>query len=149
MLTPKQKRDLKALASTLTIRYQIGKNEISDTLIDMLNKALTAHELIKIDVMKGCSLPIMEVALDIANKLNAELVHVMGRVIIIFRRNKMITLPMTCTISALSLFETSIATSIIGREQPFMTSILINSWAIKALSNIEIKVSEISFLPIW
>ena len=88
MLNPKQKRDLKALASTLTIRYQIGKNEISETLIDMLNKALTAHELIKIDVMKGCSLQIMEVALDITNKLNAELVHVMGRVIILFRRNK-------------------------------------------------------------
>ena len=88
MLNLKQKRDLKTLASTLTIRYQIGKNEISDTLIDMLNKALTAHELIKIDVMKGCSLRIMEVALDITNKLKAELVHVMGRVIILFRRNK-------------------------------------------------------------
>ena len=78
MLTPKQKRDLKALASTLTIRYQIGKNEISQTLIDMLDKALTAHELIKIDVMKGCSLPVMEIAVDISSKLNAELVHVMG-----------------------------------------------------------------------
>ena len=88
MLTPKQKRDLKGLASTLTTRYQIGKNDISASLLDMLDKALTAHELIKIDVMKGCSLPIMEVALDIANKLNAELVHVMGRVIILFRRNK-------------------------------------------------------------
>ena len=88
MLSPKQKRELKALASTLTIRYQIGKNEISETLVSMLNKALTAHELIKIDVMKGCSLPIMEIALDISNKLNAELVHVMGRVIILFRRNK-------------------------------------------------------------
>ena len=76
MLTPKQKRDLKALASTLTIRYQIGKNDISDTLLAMLDKALTAHELIKIDVMKGCTLPI------------TELVHVMGRVIILFRRNK-------------------------------------------------------------
>ena len=88
MLTPKQKRELKALASQLNIRYQIGKNEISDSLLDMLNKALTAHELIKIDVMKGCSLPIMEIALDISNRLNAELVHVMGRVIILFRRNK-------------------------------------------------------------
>ena len=88
MLTPKQKRELKALASTLTIRYQIGKNDISKTLISMLDKALIAHELIKIDVMKGCSLPMMEVALDIANKLNAELVHVMGRVIILVRRNK-------------------------------------------------------------
>ena len=88
MLSPKQKRELKALASTLTIRYQIGKNEISDTLINMLDKALTAHELIKIDVMKGCTLPVMEIAIDIANRLNAELVHVMGRVIILFRRNK-------------------------------------------------------------
>ena len=88
MLTPKQKRELKALASQLTIRYQIGKNDISASLIDVLNKALTAHELIKIDVMKGCTLPSMEVALDITNKLNAELVHVMGRVIILFRRNK-------------------------------------------------------------
>jgi len=88
MLNPKQKRELKALASQLTIRYQIGKNEISDSLIDVLNKALTAHELIKIDVMKGCSLPIMEIALDISNKLSAEIVHVMGRVIILFRRNK-------------------------------------------------------------
>ena len=88
MLSPKQKRELKALASQLTIRYQIGKNEISDSLIDVLNKALTAHELIKIDIMKGCSLPIMEIALDTSNKLNAEIVHVMGRVIILFRRNK-------------------------------------------------------------
>ena len=88
MLTPKQKRDLKGLASTLTTRYQIGKNDLSDTLLDMLDKALTAHELIKIDVMKGCALPLMEVAIDVSNKLNAELVTVMGRVIVLFRKNK-------------------------------------------------------------
>lgn len=88
MLTPKQKRDLKGLASTLTTRYQIGKNDLSDTLLDMLDKALTAHELIKIDVMKGCALPVMEVAIDVSNRLNAELVTVMGRVIVLFRRNK-------------------------------------------------------------
>lgn len=88
MLTPKQKRDLKGLASTLTTRYQIGKNDISETVVDMLDKALTAHELIKIDVMKGCTLPVMEIAIDISNRLNAELVSVMGRVIVLFRRNK-------------------------------------------------------------
>ena len=88
MLTPKQKRELKGLASTLKTRYQIGKNDISDTVCAMLDKALTANELIKIDVMKGCALPVMEVAVDIANRLNAELVEVMGRVIVLFRRNK-------------------------------------------------------------
>ena len=88
MLTPKQKRELKGLASTLKTRYQIGKNDISDTLVDMLEKALVAHELIKIDVMKGCALSIMEIAIDLSNRLNAEIVEVMGRVIVLFRRNK-------------------------------------------------------------
>ena len=88
MLTSNEKRQLKAIASTLDTKYQIGKNEISDTVIAMLDKALTARELIKIDVMKGCTSPVMEVAIDLSNKLNAELVTVMGRVIVLFRRNK-------------------------------------------------------------
>ena len=88
MLSPKQKRELKALASTLTIRYQIGKNEISETLISMLDKALTAHELIKIDVMKGYDGEMEPLAMDLSMKLKAEVVQIVGRVIVLFRRNK-------------------------------------------------------------
>lgn len=88
MLNNHQKAQLKGLASTLDTKYQIGKNEISDTLLDMLNKALTAKELIKIDAMKGCSSPVMELALDLSSKLNAEIVQVIGRTIVLYRRNK-------------------------------------------------------------
>lgn len=88
MLTTNQKKQLKAMASTAKTRYQIGKKEISDTLIDMLDKALTAKELIKIDVMKGVSDPVMSIALDLSSKLNAEIVQVVGKVIVLFRRNK-------------------------------------------------------------
>ena len=88
MLTSNEKRQLKSIASTLDSKYQIGKNEISDTVIAMLDKALTARELIKIDVMKGCTSPIMEIAIDLSNRLHAEIVRVMGRVVILFRRNK-------------------------------------------------------------
>ena len=88
MLNQNQKKQLKSLANTLTIKYQIGKNEISTTVIDMLDKALTAHELIKIDVMKAVSDPIMALALDLSSKLNADIVQVVGRVIVLFRRNK-------------------------------------------------------------
>ena len=88
MLNNNQKKQLKGIASTLTVKYQVGKNEISDTVVDMLNKALTAHELIKIDVMKAVEVPVMELALDLASKLNAEIVQVIGRVIVLFRRNK-------------------------------------------------------------
>ena len=88
MLTNNEKKQLKALANTLDTKYQIGKNEITDTLIDMLDKALTAHELIKIDVMKAVTSPIMELALDLSSRLNAELVQVVGRVIVLYRYSK-------------------------------------------------------------
>ena len=88
MLTNNEKKQLKALANTLDTKYQIGKNEITDTLIDMLDKALTAHGLIKIDVMKAVVSPVMELALDLSSKLNAEVVSVVGRVIVLYRLNK-------------------------------------------------------------
>lgn len=88
MLTSNEKRQLKAIASTLDTKYQIGKNEISDTVIAMLDKALTARELIKIDVMKAVVNPVMEIALDLSSKLNAEIVQVVGRVIVLYRYSK-------------------------------------------------------------
>ena len=88
MLTQDQKKQLKSLSNKLTIKYQIGKNEISETVLDMLDKALTAHELIKIDVMKSVAEPVMGIALDLSSKLNADIVQVVGRAITLFRRNK-------------------------------------------------------------
>ena len=76
------------MASTLDIKYQIGKNEITDAVISMLDKALTAHELIKIDVMKSVVAPVMELALDLSSRLNAEVVQVVGRVIVLYRFSK-------------------------------------------------------------
>ena len=88
MLTSNEKRQLKALASTLETKYQVGKNEISDTVVAMLDKALTAKELIKIDVMKAVVVPVMELALDLSSRLNADIVQVVGRVIVLYRYSK-------------------------------------------------------------
>jgi len=88
MLNNAQKRQLKALGSKLDIKYQIGKNGLTDSLLDVLNKALVAHELIKVDVMKSLEAPIMETALDLSSKLNAEIVQVLGRTILLFKLNK-------------------------------------------------------------
>ena len=88
MLTQNEKRELKALASVEKTKYQIGKNEITDTVLILLDRALTARELIKVDVLKGASKLVMELAIDLSIKLHAEIVQVVGRVIILFRRNK-------------------------------------------------------------
>ena len=48
MLSQSEKRQLKALAAKETIKYQVGKKEITNSLLAMLDKALTARELIKL-----------------------------------------------------------------------------------------------------
>ena len=88
MLNNNQKRQLKGLGNTLKFKYQIGKNGLTDTLLGALDEALKAHELIKISVLKSCDMPVMEIALDISSKLNAEVVQIIGRTILLFRINK-------------------------------------------------------------
>ena len=86
-LTGKQKRQLKVMANTLPSLFQIGKNELTDNLIEMLDKALTAHELIKISVLKTVDSPLLEIALDISSATNSIVVQTIGRVIVLYRQN--------------------------------------------------------------
>lgn len=88
MLNAKQKRYLKSLAMKKNAIYQIGKKEITNNSIIMLDKALIAHELIKISVLKSIDTSLMEIALDLSSKLNAEVVQIIGRVIVLYRANE-------------------------------------------------------------
>ena len=45
MITKEQKKQLKALIVSDKIKYQVGKSEITDSLITMLDKALEARGL--------------------------------------------------------------------------------------------------------
>lgn len=88
MLTQNQKKQLKSLIVQDKTKYQIGKSEVTNALLDMLDKALTARELIKVEVLKSATTPIMELTLDLSSKLHAEVVQVVGRVIVLYRKNK-------------------------------------------------------------
>ena len=88
MLTQSEKKQLKALIVKDKTKYQIGKGEVTKSLLDMLDKALTARELIKIEVLKNSSTPVMEITLDLSSKLHADVVQVVGRVIVLYRKNK-------------------------------------------------------------
>ena len=88
MLTQPQKKQLRALIVQDKTKYQIGKSEVTNALLDMLDKALTARELIKIEVLKSATTPVMELTLDLSSKLRAEVVQVIGRVIVLYRKNK-------------------------------------------------------------
>lgn len=87
MLNKRQIRQLKSIAQTSSIRYQVGKNEISDTLIDMLDKGIEKHELIKIDLLQSVATDKEIIANELSNALNAELITIIGNVIVLYRKN--------------------------------------------------------------
>ena len=87
-LKSKQVAKLKSLAHHLNPVFQIGKDGLSDNLFKGLNDALEAHELIKISVLKNCSTPINEAAFDIASNTNSEIVQIIGRNIVLYRKSK-------------------------------------------------------------
>lgn len=87
MLNNKQIKYLRGLANSLDAKYQIGKNEISDQLISMLDKALTANELIKISLQKSVVEDKNEIASILQEALKCEVVQIIGGVIILFRKN--------------------------------------------------------------
>ncbi|HAK05574.1 MAG TPA: ribosome assembly RNA-binding protein YhbY [Firmicutes bacterium] len=87
MVTPKQKAFLKSKAQKVDCKFQIGKNEITPELLDMLNKALVAHELIKVHVLKNATTPLKELALDLAGALRAEIIQTIGKQIVLYKPN--------------------------------------------------------------
>lgn len=88
MLTGKEKRYLKGLANAIKQRYLIGKGEINDSFIKMIDDALEAKELIKIGLNPNCELSAKEAGESIAMQTDAELVQVIGKVAVLYRKSK-------------------------------------------------------------
>lgn len=88
MLTVKQKVKLRSLAMNLKPIYQIGKDGITQNLIEGLLLALEAHELIKISVLKTVNEPLNQIALDITSATHSELIQVIGRQVVLYKKSK-------------------------------------------------------------
>lgn len=96
MLTGKQKRYLRSLAHNLDPIFQVGKGGVNDNLIRQIEDALEARELIKVQVLNNCMDDKDEVATALADGANAELVQIIGNVIVLYkpsREKKRIELP--------------------------------------------------------
>ena len=87
ILNKRQVRQLKALASNCSIRYILGKNEISETFLDMVDKGITKHELVKIDLLQTVTSDKYDLADSISSYLHAEVITVIGNVIVLYRKN--------------------------------------------------------------
>lgn len=86
-MTSKQRAYLKSMASTMEPIYQIGKSGISPELTQGIDEALEARELIKINVLKNCMDDPKEMAAILAERTKSQVVHVIGKKIILYRQS--------------------------------------------------------------
>lgn len=87
MITTKQRAFLRGLGNALEPVVQVGKDGLNENLITSVQLLLQARELIKIKVLKNCELSAREVADNLSSMLNADVVQVIGAVIILYKKS--------------------------------------------------------------
>lgn len=88
MLTTKQRAKLRSMANTIDPVVSIGKGGITDNIIKQFDDALEARELIKCIIQKGSDFTAREACNEIAEKVNAEPVQVIGNKFVLYRAAK-------------------------------------------------------------
>jgi RNA-binding protein len=86
-LTQSQRRHLKGLAHHLKPVVMIGQHGLTDNVINEIEIALDAHELIKVRVSGADRDDRKAMQETIGNRCNAELVQSIGHIAVFFRRN--------------------------------------------------------------
>ena len=87
MLRPKQKAYLKSLANSLKPVYQIGREGISDEMLDGIINHLIAHELMKVSILNNSDISFDE-AKEIFENAGIEVVQHIGHVIVLYMKSE-------------------------------------------------------------
>lgn len=86
-MTSKERAYLKGLAMNIDPVLNIGKNSVTPELITSVEEAISKRELIKIGVLKNCLDDPKEIANTIAQRSKSQVVQVIGKKIILYKRN--------------------------------------------------------------
>ncbi len=86
-MTSKDRASLRGLANKEPALFQVGKGGISAEIIKQVEDALVARELIKLSVLETSPQTARDVADEIAKNTDSDVVAVVGRKIILYKRN--------------------------------------------------------------
>ena len=78
---------LKAEANQISPILNIGKNGVTDTLIEEFNKQIKANRLVKVRVLKSAEegKDLKAIAEEIADATRSTLIEVRGRTVVLYR----------------------------------------------------------------
>lgn len=86
-LTGKQKSFLRSMGMTMDPIVNIGKEDVTPTVVTAAQEAIKKRELIKVRVLQNCFEEPRDAIETLADRSNANLVQVIGRNGLLFRRN--------------------------------------------------------------
>lgn len=86
-LTGKQKSFLRSMGMTMDPIVNIGKEGVTPTVVTATQEAIKKRELIKVRVLQNCFEEPRDAIETLADRSNANLVQVIGRNGLLFRRN--------------------------------------------------------------
>ncbi|MGL4970143.1 MAG: ribosome assembly RNA-binding protein YhbY [Cetobacterium sp.] len=86
-LTSKKRAFLRKRAHNLEPIFRIGKEGFSETLAQGVLDAIIPRELIKVKILQNSEADKNEVAYQIADVIEAEVVGIIGRTIILYKEN--------------------------------------------------------------
>jgi RNA-binding protein len=87
-MTSKQRAYLSGLAQKIEPILQIGKNGVTPELTEAVNEAFNNRELLKLSVLSNCAEDPYRLAEMIGGRTHSEVVRVVGKKIILYRKDK-------------------------------------------------------------
>lgn len=87
MLTSKQRAKLKSIAATTETILQVGKGGVGEQLVKQVDDALTARELVKLRALETAPEEPGELAQALAEATGSQVVQVIGRRLVLYRKN--------------------------------------------------------------
>jgi len=85
VITPKQRRHLRAIGHALKPVVQVGKGGLDEGLYQAIEQALLDHELIKVKVGENAGVDRHEAAEQIAAKTKGDVAQVLGNIVLLYR----------------------------------------------------------------
>lgn len=87
MITSKQRAKLRGMANSIDTVVYIGKNGITDEVVQSLKSALIARELVKCEILDNAPVNSKEAAVGVSEILDCDIVQVIGKKFVVYKKN--------------------------------------------------------------
>jgi RNA-binding protein len=85
MITTKQRAELRKLAHHLTPSVQIGKDGLTENVVNQIDVVLENKELVKVKILQNSQVEAKQIINELASTLAAEPVQAVGGIMVLYR----------------------------------------------------------------